>query len=560
MEQRRGAFTLVLHSHIPYCRQAGRWPHGEEWIHQAATETYLPLLDALYDLRDEGCPFRITIGITPVLAEQLADKLVLQHLRDYLESQLKRAQDDERRFPASDPRHYLAPWYADFFTRLRHSFDQRYKGDIVGAFRSLQDEGLVEVLTSAATHGYLPLLSRDSSIYGQLATGVQSYQRLMGRAPRDIWLPECAYRPGYYTEGHGRGYLKPGLERFLAELKLGAFFAETHTIEGGEPVGKARGDAIGPYGDIPRRYLVPITGYTEPTRKTTYLPYWVQTPEVAVFGRNNRTGMQVWSAEHGYPGDYWYREFHKRDGGSGLNYWRVTGARVDLADKAFWEPERAFQRVQDHCSHYTYLVEDLLSQFHRETGEFGIIVAAYDTELFGHWWFEGIAWLKEVLRRLCSSQIVELTTASTYLEAHPPEDVLALQEGSWGQAGNHFTWMNVDTDWIWPLVHQAERRMEELVAANPTAVGERQQVLAQAARELLLLQSSDWPFLITTGQAAEYAIARFEGHMERFERLAALSTRPGLSPADLEWLAEVAEADKLFPDIDYRVFARREPA
>ncbi|MCL4535314.1 MAG: DUF1957 domain-containing protein [Bacteroidetes bacterium] len=556
---RRGAFTFVLHSHIPYCRQAGRWPHGEEWIHQAASESYLPLLDALYDLREEGCRFHLTLGITPVLMEQLADPLVLSHFQVYLNEQLGRAEGDTRRFSSDDPRSSLAPFYVAYFERLLAGFTDRFGGDIVGAFRRLQDEGYIEVLTSAATHGYLPLLSRDSSIHGQLAVGVQSYRRLMGRAPRDIWLPECAYRPAYYAEEEGRRILKPGLERFLAEQDLGCFFAETHTVEGGEPVGKARGDAIGPYGDIPRRYLVPIAGYREPTRKTTYLPYWVQSPEVAVLGRNNRTGMQVWSAQHGYPGEFQYRDFHKRDGGSGLNYWRVTGAEVDLGDKDFYHPEAAMSMVAWHSSHYASLVEELLHEFRQESGEHGIIVAAYDTELFGHWWFEGVEWLKQTLRRLCQSEVVELTTASAYLEAHPPEDVLALPESSWGQGGTHFTWLNVDTEWIWPLVHDAERRMEEMVATHRRMpAGARAEVLAQAARELLLLQSSDWPFLITTGQAAEYAASRFQGHLDRFYRLAAIADSPHASQADLVWAREVAEADKLFPDIDYRAFRCRE--
>jgi 1,4-alpha-glucan branching enzyme len=554
---RSGAFTFILHSHIPYCRQAGRWPHGEEWLHQAAADTYLPLLDALYALRDEGCAYRLTLGLTPVLAEQLADLLVLEHLAAFLAEQQARAEADTRRFPAGDPRTQLAPWYANHYRGLQKTL-QRFNGDLIGAFRKLQDEGYIEIITSAATHGYLPLLSRDSSIHGQVATGVQSYQRLFGRKPRAIWLPECAYRPGYYVDGPDGRSERLGLESFLADLGLGCFFAETHTVEGGTPVGKAAGDAVGPYGDIPRRYLVPIPGYQPPTRKTSYRPYWVQTPEVAVFGRNARTGLQVWSAENGYPGDFAYREFHKRDGGSGLNYWRVTGARIDLGDKDFYNPGQAFDRVAGHAEHFAGLVEGLLHSFQADTREYGIVAAAYDTELFGHWWFEGVEWLKQVLRRLAASEVVELTTASAYLELHPPEDVLALPEGSWGQAGNHFTWLNVDTEWMWPLIHEAERQIERLVARHTAAGGARREILAQAARELLLLQSSDWPFLVTTGQAGEYATDRFRSHLERFNRLAGLAEATELNPADYLWLAEVSEADNLFPDIDYRVFGERE--
>ena len=555
---KQGAFTFVLHCHLPYCRRAGRWPHGEEWLHEALSGTYLPLLNALYDLKEEGFPFHLTLGLTPVLVEQLADSLILEHFHTYLNDKMERAAADLKRFENQGHMTYLASFYLKHYEKLLHSYEHRFRYNIISAFKRLQDEGNLEIITSAATHGYLPLLERDSSIYGQLAVGAQSYQRHFKRKPKAVWLPECGYRPPHYAMVGDRRYLKPGFEQFLAELGLGLFFSETHVVEGGEPVGKARGEVIGPYGSIPKRYVVPLPSPQEPTMKTTFLPYWVQSTEVAVLGRNNRTGMQVWSAEWGYPGDYNYSEFHKKDGISGLRYWKVTGARLDLAFKDFYDPYWAERRAIEHAEHYSWLVTDLLSDFYRHHGKFGIIVAAYDTELFGHWWFEGILWLKEVLRRLSRSDVVELTTASRFIEQHPPEDVMALPEGSWGQAGNHFTWLNVDTDWMWPLVHQAELKMEELVARYPSAEGNMALVLQQAARELLLLQSSDWPFLVTTGQAREYAANRFQEHVDRFNKLAEIATS-GQAAEEARCLAqELFETDKLFPDIDYRLFAYRE--
>jgi 1,4-alpha-glucan branching enzyme len=557
---KEGAFTFVLHSHLPYCRRAGRWPHGEEWLHEGISETYLPLLNALYDLRDEGCPFKSTLGITPVLAEQLADPLILEHFRLFMEDKIERALADIKRFEIEHNGHlaYLAKFYLDYYQGLVRSFEDRFQGNLIAALRRLQDEGYLEILTSAATHGYLPLLERDSSVYGQLQVGVETYKRHFGRLPRAIWLPECGYRPAFYASKNRGTYLKPGIEQYLADLGIGLFFSETHTIEGGEPVGKATGAVIGPYGNIPKRYVVPIPDYKEPTMKATYLPYWVQSAEVAVLGRNNRTGMQVWSADWGYPGDFDYREFHKKDGTSGLQYWRVTGARLDLAYKDYYHPDWASIKAREHARHYAWLVEELLCDFRNQNSKFGIIAAAYDTELFGHWWFEGIQWIKEVLRRLAVSQTVELTTASEFIEKHPPEDVLALNEGSWGQAGNHFTWLNPDTEWMWPIIHTAELRMEELVARHPNASGNLAQILNQAARELLLLESSDWPFLVTTGQAREYASTRFQEHMSRFDRLADIASSGEVDEAAHNLCHEMYELDNVFPDIDYRFLANRE--
>ncbi len=560
----QGAFTFVLHSHLPYCRKAGRWPHGEEWLHEGISETYLPLLNTLFDLKNEGCPFKLTLGMTPVLVEQLGDELILKHFRIYIEDKIKRAAADISRFDKESNGHrtYLARFYHEHYHSLLHSFDNRFGGEIIAPLKKLQDEGNLEILTSAATHAYLPLLERDSSIYGQLKTGTAAYQQHFGRPPRAIWLPECGYRPAIYAGSGRQPYFKPGIEHFLADMGLGLFFTETHTLEGGEPVGKATGAIIGPYGDIPRRYVIPLSTYKEPTMKTTFLPYWVQSNEsavdVAVIGRNNRTGMQVWSADWGYPGDFDYREFHKKDGVSGLQYWRVTNANRNLGDKDYYHPEWAAGKVQQHAGHYASLVTELITDFHQQNNKYGIIAAAYDTELFGHWWFEGIAWIKEVLRHLATSSTVELTTASDFIETHPPEDVLALKEGSWGQAGSHFTWLNADTEWMWPQIHAAEIKMEQLVLRYPRARGNMARLLNQTARELLILESSDWPFLITTGQAKEYAINRFQEHAERFEKLADLASSGEINTDANNLCREFYELDNIFPDIDYRIFANRE--
>jgi len=373
-----------------------------------------------------------------------------------------------------------------------------------------------------------------------------------------VWLPECAYRPAYYVTSSDKSYVKPGLESFLAQLGLRCFFAETHTVEGGEPVGKAREEVIGPYASISRRYVVPLSEYSEPTQRTIYLPYWVRTPEVAVIGRNNRTSMQVWSAEWGYPGDFNYREFHKKDGVSGLQYWKVTGAKVDLGYKEYYDPYWASKRVVEHSSHYAKLVEELLTQFYQETGKYGIISAAYDTELFGHWWFEGVDWVKHVLRYISQSEFVEPTTASRFIEQHPPEDILALPESSWGSGGGHFTWQNADTDWIWPIIQSAALKMEGLVAKYTEAEGAMKKILNQAARELVLLQSSDWPFLITTGQARVYAEDRFLQHVNRFQKLTDIAESGHVDKAAVALCNEIWELDKVFPEIDYRYFAERE--
>jgi len=552
-----GYFTFVLHSHLPYVRLAGRWPHGEEMVHQAIAETYIPLLNALNDLKADGYNPRLTIGLTPILIEQLVDADVRNHFDMYVEERLSLIEADLTRFQAEGSAHlaYLAGYYRDWYGTIRDSFRNRYGRDIVPAFRKLQDEGNLEIITSAATHSYLPLLSRDSSIYGQLRTGVSSYWHHSQTAPRGIWLPEAGYRPPFME---GERY-RPGIEEFLADLNLHYFFTDSHAIRGGRAVGKLAGDVAGPYGGLPKRQLV-LSPDERPLaeERSTMRPYYVRAAKVAVFGRNERTGLQVWSASQGYPGDFLYREFHRKDAGSGMQYWRITSNTAGLGEKELYDPVPAFQKVKDHAAHFVHLLYEELSGYAATSQVPGIIVSAYDTELFGHWWFEGVAWLQEVLRLLDRSDAIGLTTADRYLADYPPDEVIDLPESSWGEGGGHWTWLNPQTEWMWPLIHNAEQRMEQLVARHPEATAEMGRILAQTARELVLLESSDWPFLVSTGQAKEYAIGRFQQHLARFNALAGFAERgTPLRPAELEFLAAAEEADNSFSKIDYHAFRER---
>ncbi|MBI4319172.1 MAG: DUF1957 domain-containing protein [Chloroflexi bacterium] len=556
----KGFFCFVLHSHLPYVRKAGRWPHGEEMLHEALAETYIPLLNALFDLKKERLSPKLTIGLTPILLEQLADKGVIEHFEAYLLEKLETVQEDVERYDHEQHGHllYLARFYQDWYRDVLQSFQERHRRNVVRAFRQLLADGDIDILTSAATHCYLPLVERDSTIYAQLKVGLETYLRHFGQKPNGIWLPECGYRPSYY-KANGKTRYKPGIEEFLASFDLSYFFTDTNVIQGGELVGKVAGDVAGPYGSVPVRKLVTKADpRPQATERTVMRPYYVQSTNVAVFGRDAHTGLQVWSAAHGYPGDFVYREFHRKDSASGLQYWRVTGADVDLGEKQFYDPTPAFARARDHAAHFAHLVRGLVVDYYDKHKAPGIVVSAYDTELFGHWWFEGVVWLREVLRLLSREEDVALATANEYVTAHPPEEVLGLPESSWGMGGGHWTWRNPDTEWMWPLIHAAELRMEQMVSRYPDARGDVERLLHQAARELLLLESSDWPFLVSTGQAREYASGRFQQHVARFNHLLAAAELGHLSAEDRRFLLTAEDLDNPFPNVDYRIFKERE--
>jgi 1,4-alpha-glucan branching enzyme len=525
-----GSATFVLHSHLPYCRLAGRWPHGEEWLHEATLECYLPLIMAFRRLsREITGPLGITINMTPILAEQLGDSLMREHFREYLAGRIERARGDTVRFAGKPLRQKTARFHHERYLAAQAFYEDELGADILRALAELEASGHIEIATSAATHGYLPLLLDEDAVRFQVQTGVASHIRNFGRAPRSFWLPECAY--------------KPGIERFLEEAGIKVFFVETHLVTGGSARGKTLGGMLGPYPETERPVRKPAM--LEPHNGTTFRPYLVGESNVAVFARNEKSGLQVWSASHGYPGDAAYREFHKKEAVSGLHYWRVTGPGVDLADKAEYDPEVASARTRDHAQHFDELVASELYMFESGAGEPGALVSAYDTELFGHWWMEGVQWLEWAIRGLAADPNVRLISAGESISQDPPTASIDLPEGSWGGGGDHRTWMNDETAWTWPEIYRRQDRAKTLLGSVTPAT-------QQLARELLLLQSSDWQFLMTTGQAHNYAVERFNSHMERFDELANAieSSSPGLTALTTEYEA----LDNPFPQIDPAVY------
>lgn len=541
-----GSFALVLHSHLPYYRKAGKWPFGEENLHEAIAETYIPLLDAIHELKAEGVAAKVTIGITPVLAEQLADEYLKDEFEKYLEDVLDRIELDRERYEElpEDPRHALSDYYHDWYTQKLDAFHNTYNRDLLGAFKALQDEGCIEIITSAATHGFSPLLSRDSSLNGQFKVGVQTYEKYFGRKPKGVWLPECAYRPGREDEN------RPPIDQFLYENGLEYFFTDFHAVEGGKTAGYRR--QIGVYGTIE---YIPMPERPE-SGLNTFQGYWLPDNPVAVFARNRKAGEQVWEADNGYPGDPWYREFHKKDSNSGMPYWRITGRTWDMAHKEYYDPKKAAARIQENSDHYVGLIHGLLADYQEANGHEGSVVVPFDTELFGHWWFEGVDWIKNVIRKMAEDDAIRRVTVSELMQVQEPEISIDLPESTWGAGGHYKVWMNPQVEFMWPIIHRCEARMEELVKRFPEPKGDLQaRALNQAARELLLLEGSDWPFLVTTGQAKTYAVDRFTEHVDRFETLADALTANAVSE---ELVAEIEDIDNAFADIDYRVFRDRQ--
>ena len=562
MTEKKGFFALVLHAHLPYVMHHGRWPHGMDWLCEAAAECYIPLLRTFETLASEGTNFKVTLNLSPILCEQLAHPEFGAEFRAYVQNKIDAAKEDMAHLKRTGFEHRasLAKMWLDFYEGILDDFENRWHKDLLGAFARLWEAGHLEILTSAATHGYLPLILNDNCISAQVKLGKLTTEHRLGRVPNGIWLPECAYRPSYEwappIEGFGEPARRAGIEEILADCELSHFVVDSHLLKGGKAVGVylERFEALR---ILYERWAKEQDESKVDEPKSPYLPHFVVGPSgkgAVAFGRDPRTSIQVWSAKHGYPGDFDYLEFHKKSFPGGLRYWRVTDASGDLASKQEYVPEWAAGKVKSHAAHFISIIEEVVQQAPQNP----IVVSPYDAELFGHWWFEGPSWILELYRGLSCHGFIEPVTLSEYCERFPPKDAVTLPEGSWGEGGHHWIWLNPDTQWTWKLLYSAEKEMVELVRDVPEGNDVAARIADQMGRELLLMEASDWQFLISTWTARDYAEARISLHYENFKRLSQILRKvisgQKVLPEEEEFVRECEQHDGVFPKLTYKLW------
>jgi len=558
-----GCFTMVLHGHLPYVLRHGVWPHGEDWLYEAAAETYLPLLEMIGHCALHNVRANLVMGLTPVLLEQLSHEHFKSGFEDYVEDRIERARSDRRDFESMGEPHlaHLADRWEQWFTARGEQFASINR-DIPSAYAQHARDGFIQILTSSATHAYLPLLYEDSSIRAQLRAGLSSSHRILGFKPSGMWLPECAYRPGggwASPIGWSPKDYRIGIEHLVADETINHFFLENHLVEQSRSEYVRHGDHWHRVGwDESEKY--PAQGW-----RSVLQPHLLNSDgsgvgRVAVFGREPRVCEQVWSGSIGYPADGKYLEFHKKHGARrGLRYWKITGEKVDLGGKDPYYPDDISGNVYEHARHFCDYVKNELLGFNIRTGRQGCAVATFDAELFGHWWFEGPQFLRDVMLNFHNDPDVDVITAEQYLERHPPDKTVSMHSGSWGEGGDHRVWSNEKINWMWDIEYRCEANFGKATFELPWRQQARvEELLKKAARELLLLQASDWPFVITRGQAIDYGIKRFMLHVGRFETLIDLAEKASQDSAYLNRLSELEQFevkdaeihDIIFPQIE----------
>ena len=520
----QGHLALVLHAHLPYVRHPEHPKFLEEtWLFEAITETYIPLLQVMEGWRNHGMDTHLTLTLTPTLCSMLLDPLLQDRYARHLGGLIELSDKEIHRTHWDGQFHELACLYHRRFTQIRDKYESCGR-NLVAAFGKFQELGRLEIITSAATHALLPLLANHPpSIRAQILVACDHYRHYFGRGPRGIWLPECAY--------------VDGVEKVLQEANLRWFITDTHGLLHAQPR--------------------PRYGVFAP----------VFTPNgIAAFGRDLDSAKQVWSKHEGYPGDPRYRDFYRdigfdldfdyvkphlptpdQRGFTGIKYHRITG---NSRDKAVYDRRAALPAAADHAQHFLDARVRQFQQLGSILDRPPLVLSPYDAELFGHWWYEGPEFLDYFVRKAYYDQdAFTLITPSDYLRRYPTQQIAKPGASSWGEEGYWRVWLNEANEWIYPHLHVAQERMTQMARRFPDPKPLQLRALKQAARELLLAQASDWPFILRTGTSPGYARKRVEEHLLRFTALHEQLVGPGVDEA---FLSQVEHQDNLFPGLDYR--------
>jgi len=383
--------------------------------------------------------FRLSIDISPSLASMLADNLLQKKYKKHLENLIELSEKEIHRLKNNEEIKKLAEMYRCLFKEAYYVFHEKYNDNLLNGFKRFQDEGSLEIITSAATHAYLPLIYKKETISAQIKTGIKTYKHFFNQEPPGIWLPECGF--------------KENIEAILAREKIRYFISSSHGL----------------------LYAIPRPRYG------LFAP--VYTPNgVAVFGRDLESSKQVWSADEGYPGDFDYREFYRDIAydlnydyikkylpsgirkHTGIKYYKITG-KTD--NKELYNPDRARKKAAEHAANFAFNRQQQFFYLNNIMDRNPIIIAPYDAELFGHWWFEGPLWLEYLFKKL-HYDIKEVLpiTPQEHLEKYPGNQVAMPAESSWGYKGYHEVWLNESNDWIYRHLHEAEKEMAKEVQAS----------------------------------------------------------------------------------------------
>lgn len=534
MSQFKAGLLLVLHAHLPYIHHPDFEQFMEErWLFEAITETYIPLIKVFKSLEKDKIPFNLTISFSPPLMEMLTSNSLQTKYLNHLSKLIELTEKEIQRTKNEDPKKMqIAKFYRQEFIEAMKIYSDQYNQNILKAFKEFQDKGYIEVITSNGTHSYLPLYREyPEAIRAQLKVAISTFKENFGKHPRGMWSAECAYYEG--------------LDKYFKEENIEYFFVDSHAFHFAAPAPK--------YG--------------------VYRP--IITPNnVFVFARDPESSEQIWSSQIGYPGDPRYREFYRDIGfereeeyikpyidksgircNTGIKYYRVTDKNLPLDKKEIYDVDEAKNAAKGHAKDF---VLKKLSQIEKIKnsieGESPIIVAPFDAELFGHWWYEGPLFLEYIFRNLAQLDNIESCTPSKVIDTIEKVQIVTPAESSWGANGYHDVWLNSSNSWIYRYIYDMTEKMILYANTYQNPFSLEKRLLNQMAREVFLIQASDWPFIMTTNTTVEYANMKIKNCVNRFLELEKMLIEKKINEQTLSYYEWV---DGIFKDLDYKIFASK---
>ncbi len=490
------SINLVLQGHLPFVKEPDYPQFLEEtWFFEGLTETYIPLVQMLQRLRAKGIQSHITLSLSATLISMMQDELLQERFITHLDALIDIGDRELARLEGQGAIYELAKGYKEQYIAIKHFFDKVLGRDLIKALRDLADAGTLSLITTAATHAYLPLYQGyPRAVSAQIEEGLIAFEQAFNRRPQSFWLPECGFYPGLEKILRKHGI------RYTYVAAHGALFAESSLEKG------------------------------------LYEPIKDPKSGMVFFPRHYAACQDIWDQHSGYPSEAVYREFYRDIGFSldmeylsteehplpgriftGYKYYSITS--LDSNTKELYDPAAAKKRVAENVENFIYRRKEERRLFPESYDGAPIITVALNADLFGHWWHEGIDWLEQFIMRMQDERELMLSTAEEYIKLFPPKVKGLPALSSWGHKGYTASWLSDNTQGIYPYIFAYIKSVEACLDRYPETQNIKKQALDQLVREMLLSMGSDWVFLLGSGGYQDFAFRQIKESLENMRNI-----------------------------------------
>ncbi len=523
--------SLVFNAHLPFVRHPElAWVPEERFLFERLSDTYIPFLKMIDHLDADRIPFKIAVSFSPTLCRMLSDDLLINKYLEYVDRKIEFGLRELERTSGNPELNALVRHYYDTLVDNKILFTERYQKNILGVFEFFRQKGRIEFLTTAVTYAFLPFYTNyPESIQAQIEVALASHRSYFGKNPLGFWLPELGW--------------SPELDASLRAYNINYTIVNVHGLVLGNPLPK--------YGSF----------------------YPVKTPAgVEVFSNDFYSAKDVWGTQDGFARDPLYRDAQKDAGyevpledlssfirsgwpriPTGYKYW----SKDKNQDRPrMYNLEEAEKKAREHAKVFLDRRAERLRQASEYMDVLPVSVWTNNIDDFGHHWYEGITFLDQLFREAAHRTDIELILPGDYLSGRPVHSYQTVlpEFSSWGTNGYAETWLDSSNDWVYRHISRSINRMIELAESFPDETGLNERALNQAAREILLIQASDWPKMMSSHKHADFARQQIESSLRNFTTI---YEALGSSYASPEWLTVLEKKNNIFPSINYRIFRKK---